>query len=333
MLFEQQTSVVVVVKNCLFENTVNASLHFEPYNKNNPTLVTNMKFVNMTVRNSSAYFKSFIEATTGAVISIYDSIFVNNCNFLSGSVVSADSQGTILSFYNSIFQNNTSVQGGVFYVENQGVIIINSSTIQNNFAIQSGVIQASNEGRYQIYSSVISNNYAYSMSISEILLVASESKINNCTIYQNLRFSKVIILNEIINWNLLWFMANSFKAYINSNSDLMGSISSGYSIHLISSNFIIENSTTIYNQDYFIDGFESTIQINNTTLRESMTYSSIVYLSYSTFVSDSLTLLNVFSNNSGNSIFDVLFGSYIDISNLKYSNSNSTLLYTYKLIC
>ena len=124
MLFEQQTNLIVVVTNCLFENTVNATLHFEPYNKNNPTLLTNMKFVNMTVRNSNAYFKSFMDATAGAVISIYNSVFVNNCNFLSGSVVSAGSKGTSFRFYNSTFQNNTSVQGGVFYVENQGTITL-----------------------------------------------------------------------------------------------------------------------------------------------------------------------------------------------------------------
>ena len=296
MLFEQQTSVVVVVKNCLFENTVNASLHFEPYNKNNPTLVTNMKFVNMTVRNSSAYFKSFMEATTGAVISIYDSIFVNNCNFLSGSVVSADSQGTILSFYNSIFQNNTSVQGGVFYIENQGVIMISKSTVQSNFAIQSGVIQASNEGRYQINSSVISNNYAFSISVSEALLVASEPIIiNNCTIYQNMVLTKNTILSEIQIWNMLWFMTSGFRAYISTNSDLMGSIFSEYSFQLISSSLIIENSTAIYSQDYFIDGFESQLQINNSVLRDSTSYSFIVSLSYSTFVSDNLILFNIFS--------------------------------------
>ena len=331
MLFEQQTSVVVVVKNCLFENTVNASLHFEPYNKNNPTLVTNMKFVNMTVRNSSAYFKSFMEATTGAVISIYDSIFVNNCNFLSGSVVSADSQGTILSFYNSIFQNNTSVQGGVFYIENQGVIMISKSTVQSNFAIQSGVIQASNEGRYQINSSVISNNYAFSISVSEALLVASEPIIiNNCTIYQNMVLTKNTILSEIQIWNMLWFMTSGFRAYISTNSDLMGSIFSEYSFQLISSSLIIENSTAIYSQDYFIDGFESQLQINNSVLRDSTSYSFIVSLSYSTFVSDNLILFNIFSKNSENSILGVLFASIVEISNIKYSSSNSTLLYTYQ---
>ena len=330
MLFEQQTNLIVVVTNCLFENTVNATLHFEPYNKNNPNLLTNIKFVNMTVRNSNAYFKSFMDATAGAVISIYNSVFVNNCNFLSGSVVSADSKGTSFSFYNSTFQNNTSVQGGVFYVENQGTIIISTSTIQNNFAIQSGVVQASNEGSYQIYSSVISNNYAYSMSISEVMLVSSESIINNCTIYHNVWLTKDVILNEIKMWSLLWFMTSKFKAYINSNSHLMGSISSEYSIQLISSNFIIENSTTIYNQDYFIDGFESQLQINNTVLRDCISYSFIVTLSYSTFVSDSLTMLSIFSNKLGCSMLSVLFGSVIEISNLKYSGSNSTLLYAYQ---
>lgn len=172
-------------------------MHFEPYNKNNPILITNMKFVNMTVRNSNAYFKSFMSASSGAVISIYDSVFVNNCNLLRGSIATIDSLSTSMSFYNSTLQNNTSVKGGVFFVENQGLLVISNSTIQNNFAIQSGVIQSNNEGRYQISSSIISNNYAYSISISEILLVNSESIINNCTIYQNIRLPKQIILDEV----------------------------------------------------------------------------------------------------------------------------------------
>ena len=125
-------------------------------------------------------------------------------------------------------------------------------------------------------------------------------------------------------------MTSKFKSYINSNSYLMGSISSEYSIQLISSNFIIENSTTIYNQDYFIDGFESQLQINNTVLRDCISYSFIVTLSYSTFVSDSLTILNIFSNKFGCSMLSVLFGSVVEISNLKYSGSNSTLLYAYQ---
>ena len=53
-------------------------------------------------------------------------------------------------------------------------------------------------------------------------------------------------------------------------------------------------------------------------------------LSYSTFISDSLTLLNIISDKSGNSILAVLFDSVVKISNLKYSDSNSTLLYTYQ---
>ena len=331
MIFEQQTNLTVVVTNCLFENTVNASIRFEPYNKNNPSLLTNMKFVNMTVRNSSAYFKSFMEATAGAVISIYDSVFVNNCNFLSGSVVSADSLGTSISFYNSTFQNNTSVQGGVFYVENQGAIIISTSTIQNNFAIQSGVIQASNEGRYQIYSSIISKNYGYSMPISEVLLVFSNPIIiNNCTIYQNTRLTKEDLLIEMKTWIVLWFISNNYKSYIISNSKYMNWIFSMYSIHLISSNFIIENSTTIYNQDYLIDGFKSQLQFNNIIIRDSISYSFVVSMSYWTFISDNLTLLKIFANKSENSILAVLFDSVVEISNLNYSISNSTVLYAYQ---
>ena len=119
------------------------------------------------------------------------------------------------------------------------------------------------------------------------------------------------------------------KLTLMQNSDLLEFITKEYSIQLISSSFVIENST-VYNQNYLIDGFQSQLQIDNTTLKDCMSYSSIISLSYSTFKSDNLTLSNISSNKQGNSVFKVLFDSVFEISNLKYSNSNSTVLYAYQ---
>ena len=176
--FRQQTAQTLVVTNSYFANNSGSSVHIEAYNKNNLTLTTKMMFVNMTVLNSSGDADSSLTVSTGATISIYNSSFIGNSNLQSGAVASIDSLGTTLEVFNSVFQNNTAMKGGVFNVEDQGLIILNNCTLQNNFAVQSGVIQGSNEGYFEIYSSVISDNYAYSISVSELFLVSPMSIIS-----------------------------------------------------------------------------------------------------------------------------------------------------------
>ena len=122
ILFQQQTKVPMIVTNSLFQNIYGGGIQFEAYNKNNLTLITNISFTNMTVTNFSGNTESFLTATTGSTISVYNSSFANNCNYMNGAVASANAQSASISFYNSTFQNNTAVKGAVFNVDNQGYI-------------------------------------------------------------------------------------------------------------------------------------------------------------------------------------------------------------------
>ena len=179
ILFQQQTKVPMIVTNSLFKNIFGGGLQFNAYNKNNLTLTTNIMFINMTVTNCNSNTQSFMTAMTGSVISLYYSLFSNNCNYMNGAVASADTLSASINFYNSTFQNNTAVKGAVFNVNNQGYISCSNCTLQNNFAIQSGVIQANNDGYFGIYSSVLSNNYALTVPISELFLTSPTSIVSN----------------------------------------------------------------------------------------------------------------------------------------------------------
>ena len=329
ILFQQQTKAPMTVTNLFFKNIYGGGVQFEAYNKNNLTLTTNMKLTNMTVINWNGNTQSFLTATTGAVISIYSSSFTNNWNYLSGAVASADSLGTSISFFDSVFRNNTSIKGGVFYADNQGLVSWTNWTIQNNFAVQSGVIQASNDGYFDIYSSVISNNNAYTVPVSEVFLVSATSTIGNWTISNNIILSKDFIVDQLSKWDILCFMADGFKSYLSQNVQLMSSQATEYSLQLIFSNLIVENNTSIINQNYFVTCFQSNFQLNNSTLQNSISNSSIISVSYSTFSINNLVIFNITKTNSESEVISVLFDSVVSINKLKYSNSNAGLLNFY----
>ena len=228
ILFQQQTKVPMIVTNSIFQNVYGGGIQFKAYNKNNLTLTTNIIFVNMTATNCNSNTQSFMTATTGSVISVYNSSFVNNCNYMNGAVASAEALSASISFYNSVFQNNTAVKGAVFNVDNQGYISWTNCTIQNNFAIQSGVIQASNDGYFGIYSSVVSNNYAFTVPIGELFLASVTSIISNWTISNNVVLTSNFIVSQLTKCDLLWFMLNDFKTFISQNTQLINTASTQY---------------------------------------------------------------------------------------------------------
>ena len=211
-----------------------------------------MSFDNMIITNWNSYYQSMLSATTGATISISNSKFTSNWNYINGAVASVDTLGTSIKFYNSVFQNNTSIKGGVLNVENQGFIYWSNCSFQTNFAIQSGVIQVSNDGYYEIHSSIVSNNYAYSLPVTEFYLSSSQSIIEGSSISNNKQLSSSTVIQEISSWNVLWFLSSDFKTYLTSNPNLMKFSQTVNSIQLISSSLLISNSF-IDKQDYFFE--------------------------------------------------------------------------------
>ena len=329
ILFQQQTKVPMIVTNSIFQNVYGGGIQFKAYNKNNLTLTTNIIFVNMTATNCNSNTQSFMTATTGSVISVYNSSFVNNCNYMNGAVASAEALSASISFYNSVFQNNTAVKGAVFNVDNQGYISWTNCTIQNNFAIQSGVIQASNDGYFGIYSSVVSNNYAFTVPIGELFLASVTSIISNWTISNNVVLTSNFIVSQLTKCDLLWFMLNDFKTFISQNTQLINTASTQYGFQLISGNLQFDNTTLIQNQNYFVSAFQSSLSLTNVTIQNCLSYLNIISISYSSLSAANLTLTNITKSTSSSQVISVLFESSISMNNLKYTSSNTALINVY----
>ena len=329
--FQQQTSESVVVTNSTFNSINGGRIQFEAYDKNNLTLTTNMSFDNMIITNWNSYYQSMLSATTGATISISNSKFTSNWNYINGAVASVDTLGTSIKFYNSVFQNNTSIKGGVLNVENQGFIYWSNCSFQTNFAIQSGVIQVSNDGYYEIHSSIVSNNYAYSLPVTEFYLSSSQSIIEGSSISNNKQLSSSTVIQEISSWNVLWFLSSDFKTYLTSNPNLMKFSQTVNSIQLISSSLLISNSF-IDKQDYFLSSLNSNFTFNNSTIENWVSYSSVIYLGSTNFVGSNLTFINISMNDSNDYVMSALFDSTIIMNNISYANSTSMFLNSYAAV-
>ena len=329
ILFQQQTKSPMIVTNSLFQNIYGGGIQFEAYNKNNLTLITSISFINMTVTNFSGNTQSFLTATTGSAISVYNSLFANNCNYMNGAVASSDAQSASISFYNSTFQNNTAVKGAVFNVDNQGYISWSNCTLKNNFAIQSGVIQASNDGYFGIYSSVVSDNYAYTIPIGEMFLASVTSIVSNWTISNNVVFSSDYIISQLTKCDLLWFMLSDFKTFISQNTQLVNTASTQYGFQLISGSLQFDNTTLIQNQNYFVSSFQSSLSLINVTIQNCISYINIISISYSSLSATNLMLTNITKSTSSSQVISALFESSISMNSLKYTSSNTVLINVY----
>ena len=331
ILFQQQTSTILTVSNTLFLNNNGGSIHFEAYNKNNPNLTTNMQFENMTIQNSNGYYQSLIKVTSGATISIYNSSFINNWNYVSGGVASVDSLGTSLRLYNSTFMNNTSLKGGVFDVEDQGLLVINNWILQNNFGVQSGVIQCSNEGYFQLYSSIITDNFAYSVSLSELFLSSTSSEINNSTIQNNLCLTKSYITQQLNNCSNLWFFKSDFKLFLSQNNNLMDITSVPYAFELISSSLSLTNSTSIENQDYLSGCFQSNFTISDSIIKSTSIQSNLIYLSSTSLTINNVAISNITRMNIDSFVIFALLESLITVTSVEYKNYSWGFLNAYSV--
>ena len=207
-------------------------------------------------------------------------------------------------------------------------MILTNWTLQNNFALQSGVVQGSNDGYFEIYSSTISENYAYSIPISELFLVSPLSIISNWQIMNNNALTQSIILQEIKKWNLLWFLSQSYKAYLSSNTNQMSSLANKNWFQLISSSLSIESSTVIQNQSYVVDSFQSNFTSKDIIIKNWQTSSNIFSISSTNFIANNLTIFNISSLADHSSVISGQFQSVISMNNIKYTNSSTIFVHS-----
>ena len=209
-----QTSNTMIVQDSVFQNSYGGSIHIESANKQRIDLSTKVTINNMTANNLNGNFNSFLKIYLGGEVNVTNSVFPNIYNFQSGAVMYAGDQNPKTTSKNSVFTNNTSITGGVFDVEYNSLLILDSCSVFNNFAFQSGVVQINSNGYFQFYNSIFHHNYAISSSFGEIFDTSQLSVLNNCTLYQNYIKLYEEIINEVKSWVDLWFLHKEFKTYI-----------------------------------------------------------------------------------------------------------------------
>ena len=215
LYFQQQIKNSVLFNNILFYNITGGSITIESANLQNLTTPTKVTFTNLTANMLNGNYHSFINILTGGSLEINNSSFANIFNIQSGAVIYAGYTNSTTTIRNSVFTNNTSLKGGVFNIEYNSVIVLDSWVISNSFAVESGVVQSSNNGYYKFYNSIFTYNYALSSAFGEIFDVSTNPLISNWTISNNFIKSKSSILNEINrSWKDLWFLQKSFSQYL-----------------------------------------------------------------------------------------------------------------------
>lgn len=148
----------------------------------------------------------------------------------------------------------------------------------NNFALSSGVIYSSTNGYFEFYSSSIYNNYAISNPIGEVLEVINPSIISNSRIYNNNLISTKAFAAEILGTcHLLCFLTSEIKALIQQSLVSYSSIPSvKFAFQIISSDLSLVTNTVVFEQEYLINAFLSTISLKDVIIANITTLDSVL---------------------------------------------------------
>ena len=203
LVLSHQTSSMLKITNAYFNNVNGAQILIRSSNLQNIELKSKVSMTNVTVSSISGSSNSFIVINEGGVLHLFDSLFSRIDNTERGAVLNAGYQNSQTEVHNSTFTENMSIYGGVANVQDGSVIKFYDCNFTNNFAIQSGVIQSSNDGFYEFYRSYITNNNAYTLSVSEIFIVAQSSIFSNSTLFDNSIVSKDQIMSELDSCSIL----------------------------------------------------------------------------------------------------------------------------------
>ena len=193
LFLKQQLLNQLVFKNSNFKDIESGVISIESANKQTLQYETKIKFENTTFTNIAAKYGSLILINEGGNLEISESTFSDVYSFEKGAVLFAGFQRTTTTVYNSDFSNCTSLQGGVFNLESEGLLRMHDSRISRNFAVISGVFQASDSGYYELFNCTIFENYALSSSVSQVFDVANIPVIDSSIIYDN----PVLSINQL----------------------------------------------------------------------------------------------------------------------------------------
>ena len=329
LLFQQQLSNPIVISGILLSNLTNAYILIKADDPHSLLLPTSIQASGMTISNVNAGYKSFINVMENSLLSISNSNIDNVFSFDNGSVLRWSAKNSQVFFANSVFKHNSAIQGGVFQVENDGIVNLTNWTLIYNFAIQAGIVQAQNNGAFSFHNSTISSNYALSFPVGQCFDSILTSVFDNTTISSNTYYDKYSILEFITNstnWGTLCWVNTLFSNFLIMNSNLMDITTSFYTIQLISSSLEISGMSTISNQMYIIDAFLSTIAIKNSTIRDTLLSGTGINVSASNLTISNMMMNNVSTISLTYPFIQVALGSDLLMDSVNYINSGTPLL-------
>ena len=120
--FRHQTITQLELTNSMFSDISSGSLQLNWFNQQSNDLSTKVRLDNVTVTNYDGNSNSFLHVIEGGNLQIDNSIFTGMYNFDSGTVVRGETSTAEVLINNSVFENNTSIDGGVFLVEDESVL-------------------------------------------------------------------------------------------------------------------------------------------------------------------------------------------------------------------
>ena len=177
--------IPISIINSSFTNLTSSVIVVGSLGSESSSLNTKINFENWTFASINTKYGSMINTENNAVVTINNSKFTNIFTYEEAAILYAGFQKTSVSFTNCIFQNNSAVEGTLFVIQSESVVICTNWTITNNFGVTNAIVETSTNGYFMFYNSVFSENYAINYPFGELLDGANLWIISNSSILNN----------------------------------------------------------------------------------------------------------------------------------------------------
>ncbi|CAI2376317.1 unnamed protein product [Moneuplotes crassus] len=331
--FEHQISTQVVVQDTTFTNITAGSIYLESFNKNND-VTTLVLLSNITAQKCTMNDKSFLDISQGGRLEVRDSLFTNMHSSYEGPILSSKFEGTEVNILRSNFTKNTAISAGVFNIKDRSLVKCSECRIFENFAISNAVLYVKSHAHFEFVDTLMYNNYARSTPLGSILDSIKISLITGGSIYDNAKITKeeYISQTEVV-CTTLCFLPDFIKNKTEESFDIVEDSDKIVLFDVIFGIISFQSMQNIHDQDKLINGFNSEISIENTTINRFITNSPIITASSSVLnISD--TIFDRINMTSWNA--PVILSnseSVTTFSNVTYSNSSGKFIEEANTIC
>ncbi|CAI2363934.1 unnamed protein product [Moneuplotes crassus] len=331
--FKHQISTQVVIQDTVFTNITAGSIYLESLNKNDAAS-TLVLLSNITVQECEMDDKSFLDVSQGGRLEVRNSLFTNMHSSYEGPILHSEFEGTEVNIFRSNFTKNTAINAGVFSIKERSLVKCTECRIFENFAISNAVLYAKSHANFEFIDTLIYNNYARSTPLGSILDSTKASLITGGSIYDNIKITKeeYISQNEVV-CTTLCFLPDSIRTKTKESFETIEGFDKIVLLDVIFGSISFQSMQNIYNQDQLINGFNSEISIENSTISYFTTNHPIITAS-SSVLNISATIFDRINMTSWNA--PVILSnseSVTTLSNVTYSNSSGKFIEEANTVC